>query len=161
VRGYALFLYPRSDFFSAHPLLSSAHTRCPASSLLRMWRTLYPTAFRTTQREPVQVQLLQHFLPTPAAHSQSCPLEPSQEGRIASASTSTSMSHLDPACPSEPGFDTVTPLHPSRPSDRGHTHSATAAAAAAAALTTKPTPTLSWSRVFPSCCRWFFWRTAR
>lgn len=26
-------------FFPVHPLLSSAHTRCPASSLLRIWRT--------------------------------------------------------------------------------------------------------------------------
>lgn len=67
----------------------------------------------------------------PPLHARSrARLSPVTEGKIAGASTSTSVSYPDSARPSEPGFDMVTPLHPSRPSDHGHAQSATAAAAA-------------------------------
>ena len=71
----------------------------------------------------------------PPLHARSrARLSPVTEGKIAKASSSTSVSYPDSARPSEPGFDMVTPLHPSRTSEHGHTHSA----AAATPTTTKP-----------------------
>jgi hypothetical protein len=65
----------------------------------------------------------------PPLHARSrARLSPVTEGKIAGASTSTSSSNPDASRPSEPGFDMVTPLHPSRPPEHGHNHSATAAA---------------------------------
>ena len=69
----------------------------------------------------------------PPLHARSrARLSPVSEGKIAGVTSSTSASSPDAGRPSEPGFDMVTPLHPSRTSEHAHS-----AAAAAPTTTTK------------------------